>query len=239
MDIILVPGFWLDASSWDGVTPPLAAAGHRVHPLTLPGLESADAQRAGIGLRSHIDAVVAEVDALDGPVALVGHSGGGAIIHGALDARPERVARAVYVDSGPLGEGGVINDELPADGEEIPLPPWELFDDEDLTDLDEGLRAAFRERAIPQPKGVAQDQQHLHDERRYDVPATIIACEFPSALLTEWIEAGNPFVAELARMRNVEYIDLPTGHWPQFTKPAELGAAILAAVEPASRPGHF
>jgi hypothetical protein len=38
-------------------------------------------------------------------------------------------------------------------------------------------------------------------------------------------------VAELARIRDVEYLDLPTGHWPQFTKPAELGEAILAAVD--------
>ena len=231
MDVILVPGFWLDGSSWEAVTPPLVEAGHRVHPLTLPGLESADAPRAGIGLRTHIDAVVAAVDALGAPVVLVGHSGGGAIIHGAVDARPDRVLRAVYVDSGPLGEGGVINDELPDEGDEVPLPPWELFDDEDLTDLDEGLRAMFRARAIPQPKGVAQDQQRLRDERRYNVPATVIACEFPSSMLIEMIAAGHPYVAELGRVSDVEYVDLPTGHWPQFTRPAELGAAILAAVD--------
>ncbi|MFF2029781.1 alpha/beta fold hydrolase [Arthrobacter sp. NPDC058192] len=231
MDIILVPGFWLDASSWDQVTPPLTAAGHKVHPLTLPGLESAQAPRAGIGLRTHIDAVVAKIDSFDAPVVLVGHSGGGAIIHGAVDARPERVSRAIYVDSGPLGEGGVINDELPADGDEVPLPPWELFEDEDLTDLTEGLRAMFRGRAIPQPRGVAQDRQQLRDERRFEVPATVIACEFPSSMLTGMIAEGHPYVAELGRIRDVEYVDLPTGHWPQFTKPAELGAAILAAVD--------
>ena len=231
MDVILVPGFWLDGSSWEAVTPPLVEAGHQVHPLTLPGLESADALRAGIGLRTHIDAVVAAIDALGPPVVLVGHSGGGAIIHGAVDARPDRVLRAVYVDSGPLGEGGVINDDLPDEGDEVPLPPWELFDDEDLTDLDEGLRAMFRARAIPQPKGVAQDQQRLGDERRYNVPATVIACEFPSSMLIEMIAAGHPYVAELGRVSDVEYVDLPTGHWPQFTRPAELGAAILAAVD--------
>ena len=231
MDIILVPGFWLDASSWEEVTPALAAAGHQVHPLTLPGLESADAPRAGIGLRTHIDAVVAKIDAVDAPVVLVGHSGGGAIIHGAVDARPDRVARAIYVDSGPLGEGGVINDELPEDGDDVPLPPWELFEDEDLTDLNEELRAMFRARAVPQPKGVAQDQQRLHDEARFDVPATVIACEFPSAMLIGMIGAGHPYVAELGRIRDVDYVDLPTGHWPQFTRPAELGAAILAAVD--------
>jgi pimeloyl-ACP methyl ester carboxylesterase len=234
MDIILVPGFWLDASSWEEVTPPLVTAGHKVYPLTLPGLESADAPRAGIGLRTHIDAVVAMIDAFDAPVVLVGHSGGGAIIHGAVDARPDRVARAIYVDSGPLGEGGVINDELPTEGDDMPLPPWELFEDEDLVDLTDELRGMFRARAIPQPKAVAQDQQHLGDERRYEVPVTVIACEFPSSMLTQMIEAGHPYVAELGRVRDVEYIDLPTGHWPQFTRPAELGAAIRAALERAS-----
>ena len=231
MDIILVPGFWLDASSWQEVVPALEAAGHRPHPLTLPGLESVDADRSGISLQDHIDFVVAAIDALEGKVVLVGHSGGGAVIHGALDARPDRVERAIYVDSGPLGEGDVINNELPADGDDIPLPPWEGFDDADLIDLDDGLREAFRARAIPQPKGVAYGRQHLHDTRRYDVPATVIACEFPSSLLREWIDAGHPYVAELARVRDVEFVDLPTGHWPQFTKPAELARVILAAVD--------
>ena len=81
------------------------------------------------------------------------------------------------------------------------------------------------------PRGVAQDQQHLHDVRRSEVPATVIACEFPSSMLTEMVAGGHPFVAELGRIRQVDYVDLPTGHWPQFTRPAELGAAILAAVD--------
>ena len=235
MDIILVPGFWLDASSWAEVTPALEAAGHRPHPLTLPGLESVDSSRTGIGLQDHIDAVVEAVDAVGGRVVLVGHSGGGAIIHGTVDARPDKVERAIYVDSGPLGEGGVINDELPAVGDDVPLPPWDSFDDADLVDLDDALREAFRARAIPEPRGVAYGRQHLHDERRYTVPATVIACEFPSAVLREWIAAGSPFVAELARIHDVEYVDLPTGHWPQFTKPEELGRAIVAAVDRSRR----
>jgi pimeloyl-ACP methyl ester carboxylesterase len=231
MDIILVPGFWLDASSWEEVTPALEAAGHRTHPLTLPGKESAAASRAGITLQDHIDAVVEAVDRIPGKVVLVGHSGGGAIIHGAVDARPDKVERAIYVDSGPLGVGGVINDELRTEGDDVPLPRWEDFDDDDLVDLDDGLRQSFRARAIPEPRGVAYGRQQLHDERRYDVPATVIACEFPSAMLRQWIAAGNPFVAELARVRDAEFVDLSTGHWPQFTKPDQLARAILAAVD--------
>ncbi len=117
MDIILIPGFWLDASSWDDVVPALERAGHRTHALTLPGMESRDADRSSITLRDHIDAVVRVIDSLSpdsGKVVLVGHSGGGSVAHGAADARPDRVARVVYVDSMPPGEGGLINDELPA-----------------------------------------------------------------------------------------------------------------------------
>jgi pimeloyl-ACP methyl ester carboxylesterase len=236
MDIILIPGFWLDASSWDEVAPALEQAGHRTHPLTLPGMESKDADRSEITLRDHVDAVVEVIDSLDpaaGQVVLVGHSGGGAVAHAAVDARPDRVARVVYVDSGPLGDGGVINDELPSENGEIPLPDWAIFDDEDLVDLDDELRAMFRERAIPTPVRVASDPQRLSDERRYDVPVTVIACEFPSEMLRKWMEQGHPYVRELAKIHDVEYVDLPTGHWPQFTRPEDLGQAILASVGPA------
>ena len=233
MDIILIPGLWLNGSSWDEVVPALEQAGHRTHPLTLPGMESKDADRSEITLRDHVNAVVEVVDSFDpadGKLVLVGHSGGGAIAHAAVDARPERVARVVYVDSVPSGEGGVINDELPAENGEVPLPDWSLFEDEDLVDLDPELRAAFRERAIPSPARVTSDPQQLSDERRYDVPVTVIACEFSSAMVREWMEQELPFVRELAKIRDVDYIDLPTGHWPQFTRPGELGQAILASV---------
>jgi pimeloyl-ACP methyl ester carboxylesterase len=236
MDIILIPGFWLDASSWDEVVPALQQAGHRIQALTLPGMESKDTDRSGITLRDHIDAVVEVIDSVDpanGKVVLVGHSGGGAIAHAAADARPGRVARVVYVDSGPLGEGGVINDELPAENGEVPLPDWALFEKEDLVDLDDDLRAAFRERAIPTPVHVTSDPQRLSDERRYEVPVTVIACEFSSAMLREWMTQDHPAVRELAKIRAVDYIDLPTGHWPQFTRPDELSRAILASVRPA------
>jgi pimeloyl-ACP methyl ester carboxylesterase len=198
-------------------------------------MESKDADRSQITLRDHIDAVVEAIDSVDpasGQVVLVGHSGGGAIAHAAADARPGRVARVIYVDSFPMGEGGLINDELPVENGEVPLPDWSLFEKEDLVDLDDDLRAAFRERAIPTPVHVASDRQRLSDERRYDVPATVIACEFSSAQVREWMAQDHPAMRELARIRDVGYIDLPTGHWPQFTKPAELGQAILASVAP-------
>lgn len=227
----MIPGFWLDGSTWSAVTPPLEQAGHRVRALTLPGKESKDADRSGISLKDHVAFVVAAVDEAEGPVVLVGHSGGGAIAQLAADARPDRIARVVYVDSAPAPEGSVVNDAIPVVNDELPLPEWGFFEDEDLVDLDDEMRAAFRERAIPEPVGPAYDRSSFTSERRLEVPSTIICCEFPSKLIAEWIEAGAPFVREVANMRHVEYLDLPTGHWPQFTKPIELGGVLLDVVE--------
>jgi pimeloyl-ACP methyl ester carboxylesterase len=237
MDLVLIPGLWLDGSSWDAVVPVLERAGHRTHPLTLPGMDSLDADRSMITLRDHVHAVVAMIDSLDPTnrhVVLVGHSGGGAIAHAAVDARPDRVERVVYVDSVPLGDGGNINDQFPAEKGEVPLPDWSLFDEEDLIDLDDALRERFRQRAIPSPVRVASDPQRLSDYRRYDVPITVISTEFPAAMLVKMVEQGDAYVAELAKVRTVDYLDLPTGHWPQFTRPQELGQAILTSLGSAS-----
>jgi pimeloyl-ACP methyl ester carboxylesterase len=235
MDIILIPGLWLDGSSWERVVPVLDRAGHRAHPLTLPGMESRDADRSRITLRDHVGAVVAAIDARGpgGKVAVVGHSGGYGIAHAAVDARPDRVARAVHIGGFPTGDGDTIADEFPARNGEVPLPDWSDFEEGDLVDLDDELRAAFRERAIPSPAGVIGEPQRLSDERRYDVPVTVIATEFTTEMLRGWVERGMAPVRELTRIREVEYVDLPTGHWPQFTRPEELGRAIVASVGPA------
>jgi pimeloyl-ACP methyl ester carboxylesterase len=229
MDIVLIPGFWLDGDSWNEVAAPLRDAGHTIHALTLPGLESRDADRSGITFQDHVDAVTAALDALDAPVVLVGHSGGGAIAWGAVDARPDSVSRVIYVDSFPLAEGGCVNDELPVVDGEVPLPDWSLFEDDDLVDLTDELRERFRAIAIPEPARVTSDRIHLVDRRRYAVPATVICCEFRADQLREWMTQG--FASELPLTDDYQLVDLPTGHWPQLTKPAELASTILAAVD--------
>ena len=239
MDVILIPGLWLDGSSWDEVIPVLEHGGHRTHPITLPGMESRGADRSGITLRDHVAAVVATIDSIDpaDKVVLVGHSAGGAIAHAAVDARPDRVARVVYVGGFPTGDGDAIADGFPAENGDVPLPDWSAFEDEDLIGLDDEARARFRERAVPSPEHVTRDPQQLSDERRYDVPVTVVSTEFTSEMLRGWIEKGFAPVREFGRIREVEHVDLPTGHWPQFTRPHDLGEVILATVDRAASNG--
>lgn len=237
MHIILIPGLWLDASSWEHVTPILEQAGHRTYPLTLPGLESKTADRAGITLQDHVDAVVNAIDSVDpadGKVVLVGHSAGAGVVHAAIDARPDRVARAIYIGGFPASQGQALGDGFQAENGEVPLPDWSAFSDEDLRDLDDRARAEFRDRAVPVPERVTRDPMQLRDERRYDVPVTVICPEFTSETLKRWMEQGH--VPELARVKDVEYVDLPSGHWPQFTRPDDLAWVIQTAAGQAESP---
>jgi len=67
----------------------------------------------------------------------------------------------------------------------------------------------------------------LADERRYDVPVVLICPEFTPAQAREWIEHGQ--VPELAKSKDVSFIDIDSGHWPMISAPAEL-ARLLAQV---------
>ena len=75
--IVLVPGFWLGAWAWDNVVAALRADGHDVTAITLPGLESPDADRSEITLSDHVEAICRTVTAKGTPVVLAVHSGAG------------------------------------------------------------------------------------------------------------------------------------------------------------------
>jgi pimeloyl-ACP methyl ester carboxylesterase len=232
MHVILVPGFWLDASAWDAVLPQLRAAGHEAEPVTRRGLESIDADRSGITIDDQVADVVGRIDAVpaDTAIALVGHSGGGPVAYLALDKRPERVDRIVYVDSFPGPEGGCVNDELPVLDGDVPLPDWSIWDPPTVRDMTPEIRAEMERRAIPEPALVPSGAFHYTDERRHRVPATMIACEMSPDDIAGIIQASPSWAAEITGTEQLSVVGLETGHWPMFTKPDELGALIVDAL---------
>lgn len=40
---------------------------------------------------------------------------------------------------------------------------------------------------------------------------------------------GHAMMAEVAALRDLELVDLPTGHWPMWSRPTDLAAAIATA----------
>jgi pimeloyl-ACP methyl ester carboxylesterase len=221
--IILVPGFWLGAWAWDEVADLLRRDGHDVTALTLPGLESRDADRSAITQSDHVRAVCDAILEKDRPVILAVHSAAGYTGYAASDRLPDRIAAMVYVDSGP-GMGAM---DAEIEGDETPLPgPEELAASENLTGLSEEQLATFRERAVPEPAGVQREGIDLQNQARLDIPSTVIATGYTSDEYRDAVKAGYGFLKGLTELRDYAYVDLPTSHWPMWSRPAELAAII-------------
>ncbi|UPO76727.1 alpha/beta hydrolase [Arthrobacter sp. Helios] len=226
--ILLIPGHWLGAWAWDDVLEHLTGMGRRGVPITLPGLDATDPDRASRTLGDQTAAIEQALAGESGPVVIVAHSGANAPVSLVLDRHPNLIRRVVWVDSGPVSSGTVFAPG--ADMEELPLPPFEVLGQQaSLEGLSAGVLERFRTRAVPEPGPVLRGSVELSSEARFQVPTTIVCCSLPSTQMMELASSGNPMFAEVARLGNLDLIDLPTGHWPMWSRPADLAGAIAAA----------
>ena len=228
MDIVLIAGLWLDASAWSDVAAALESLGHRPVPVTLPGQGDGSASAT---LDDQVAAVLAAIDSAAGRPMVVGHSAACTLAWLAADARPERVGQVTLVGGFPGSDGRPHADFFDIEDGVMPFPGWGPFEGPDSADLDEQARHTFASAAIPVPEGVARGLVHLTDERRFDVPVVVVCPEFTPAQAREWITAGE--VPELAKAKHVEFVDIDSGHWPMFTKPAELARILASAADEA------
>jgi pimeloyl-ACP methyl ester carboxylesterase len=242
---VLVPGFWLGSWAWRAVTNALRAQRHEVYPLTLTGL--ADKRHligTEIDLDTHTNDVfnLIEYEGLS-DVILVGHSYAGLVITAVADRLASKLAKLVYVDTAPLPNGVALIDFYPPDlrktyrqrvameggGNRLPFPPWEELDKQGTAKgLDEDLRAMIKARATDMPFGAArQPTQLTTNPARARLPKTAIWCTSTSQQVRQLLEGGNAMFQEVSGP-SWTFIDLPTGHWPMFSKPRELSDQLLA-----------
>ncbi|GGM73369.1 esterase [Dactylosporangium sucinum] len=219
---------WLGGWAWDSVAAPLRSAGHEVTAVS-PDLA------ATATLDSHTAQVVAAVGDRSG-VVLVAHSYGGFPARAAVEVLGGRLARVVYVESGPMPDGSVQADfEGPSaraaaeatvvDGL-LPPPSFDPADNPVLFGGLDGLSATIRARALPHPWSTATGALRV---RSLEQPPTDLVCStFPEAAVHEMIAAGHPYFAGLDR-RDYRVHALPTGHWPMFSRPSDL-ASLLATL---------
>jgi len=228
MNIILVPGLWLDAASWDDVVPAVETAGHHTVALTLPGVGEPAERSEQLGIDDWVDAVVAQIDASSAPVVLVGHSGGGNVAWGAADARPDHVSRVIFVDTVPPAPGSSISEFEVVDGV-IPFPGWDFFPHEDVSDLDEATRARTLPLTHTIPARVPTDPIGLSGAR-HRIPVTILMGGMDQQQMETEIDQWGPYDAEYRAIDDVTVTTIGSGHWPQFSAPQRLAALINAAV---------
>jgi pimeloyl-ACP methyl ester carboxylesterase len=111
----------------------------------------------------------------------------------------------------------------------LPFPGWGEFEGPDSAGLDEAAKQAIASAAIPVREGGTRAVIRLADERRYDVPVVLVCPEFTSGQAREWI--GQDEVPELAKSKNVSFVDIDSGHWPMISAPAEFARQLAQAAE--------
>jgi pimeloyl-ACP methyl ester carboxylesterase len=240
---VLVGGGWLGGWCWQRVARRLREEGHDAYPVTLTGLgERVHLACPEIDLETHIADVVNLIEFEDlRDVVLLGHSYGGLVVTGAADRLPERISELVYLDTAPLPDGGSLIDKFPpelrertekqvqelGEGWTFPMPPpEELANMASLEGVDEAHIRLLYSRATPQPFGTYTQSLRLTNPARDALPKLGILCSFSLDQVEEMVTGGNPSFREMAGP-NWRFVELPTGHYPMFSRPDDLAAVLL------------
>jgi len=219
-NVVLVHGAWADGNSWAKVIPLLEKKGLHVVAVQNPLSSLAD----------DVAATKRIIDAQDGPVVLVGHSYGGAVISEA--GNHPKVARLVYVAAfGPdTGEslGTTAKDFAPP----AVAPEVMPIEDNFLVLTKKGVTDDF-----------AQDLSPLEKQVLFATQAPTAAAVFRAPMSdAAWRHKPSFYVvAENDRMINPDYerfaakrmgakiLRLPTSHVPMLSKPQEVASFIAEA----------
>lgn len=219
-NIVLVHGAWADGSSWAKVIPLLEKQGLHVvavqNPLSSLADDVAAAKRA--------------IDAQDGPVVLVGHSYGGAVITEA--GNNPKVARLVYVAAFAPDTGESVGTTAKNFAPPPVAPEVKPIEDNYVVLTHKGVTEDF-----------AQDLSQVEKQVLAATQAPTSGSVF-GASISEAAWRNKPswyVVAENDRMINPDYerfaakrmgaktLVLPTSHVPMLSKPQEVAAFIAQA----------
>ena len=223
--VVLVHGAWADSGSWDGVVAALQRDGYPVDAFPTP-LQSLSGDSAA--LRDYLDAI-------SGPVVLVGHSYGGAVVTDAATGE-ENVKALVYVDAFAPEQGQMVMD-LPGAGSALANPA--VFKPVPATMPLSGSTELY----VNQDAFVANFANDMSRARGAQLaatqrPITVLALNEPStapawASIPSWYEVGTidkviPAAVQLAtaKLIGAHITQARTGHLPMVSNPRAVTSLI-------------
>lgn len=239
MRVILIHGAWQGSWAWDRFAPILAEASLKAEALDLPGNGSDRTPAADVSLDLYVAHVGARIEAGEGPVVIVGHSGGGVIASQVAERFREQVAGVAYVTGMMLPDGGtfggVVCDIAERDPAAAGIRPHLVWSVDRLTstvpadaaceifyhDCDPADARAASAMLVPQPEGGRAVSPHLTPERFGTVPR----------LYVEALQDRSLVLAAQRRMQalvpGAEIATLDCGHAPQLAMPEKLAACVI------------
>lgn len=237
---VLVHGAWHGGWCWQRVQQPLAREGHRVHAVTLTGVgERAHLLSSAITLETHIADVAGAIEAEElRDVVLAVHSYAGMIGTAIADRMGDRLRHLVYVDAVVPVPGEGWSSTHARATREARLAGAAASSDYSLAAPDpdnyglEGEDYAWVKRRLTAHPGHTYEAPLDFDPQRVAaVPRTFVSCVQPPL---PTIDAIRPRMADPRYWGGAwqsgggaRVVELPTGHDPMVTMPAELARILL------------
>ena len=229
---VLIHGAFHGAWCWDKLTPLLEQDGHEVVALDLPGHGEDQTAAVEVTLEGYADRIVGALDALPGPVVLVGHSLSGTVISQVAERRPEKIDKLVYLCALLLPSGKSAIEASQEDSGSVILKNATVEPDQGRIILsEEGMKEALyhdcpedfeRARRLITPQPLAP----------LGTPVEVTGENFGSVRRTYVHTTEDRAVSPAAQERM--YTELPcekvvsmsTGHLPFFAAPEELAGHL-------------
>ena len=230
---VLVHGGWNGGWCWEKVVPLLEEAGHKVEAPDLPGSGDDPTPTPEVSLQGYADRIAQVLDAQPEPVALVGHSSGGAVISQAAEQRPDKVKLLVYLAAFLLRDGEVLFSVGENDTGSLILPNLVMSED--------GSSATIREDVIRE--GLLHDcsDEDVKRAKFRFAPQALAPFATPLALSEgnfgqiprAYIETlqdravSPPFQKEMyEKLPCQKVVSMNTSHSPFFSAPEELAGHL-------------
>ncbi len=226
--IVLVHGAWHGGWCWSALQRSFDTRGAASHAIDLPGRGTSAVTPAG--LSGDVDALIAAVQALGRPTAVVAHSYGGAVANAAA-AREPLIASGVHVAAFALAAGESVMSFLrsaprhavavsalmqPQPDGTIVLDParaGELYG----TELGEPQRSANVARLCPQPAGTFTDE--LAADPFGSTPTAYVVCARDDTV--------HPEHQRILAARCDHTVAIDSDHFPMLHRPDELADVVL------------
>ncbi|MEU5941315.1 alpha/beta hydrolase [Micromonospora sp. NPDC047548] len=221
-NVVLVHGGFVDGSGWRQVYDRLTQDGHLVSIV----------QNPTFSLAGDVEATRQVLDAQDGPVVLVGHSYGGAVISEA--GNHDQVAALVYIAAFAPDEGESVNTLIadPPPGAPVPpiLPPRDGF-----LLLDRGKFAASFAGDLPAPQAAFMADSQVP----WGVDALAGAVSKPAwrakpswyLVATDDRMIPPPAQRAMAERAGATTVETPGSHAVYVSQPAAVADLIKKAIQ--------
>jgi len=235
---VLIHGAWAGGWVWDAITPHLEARGFKVLAPDLPGTGARLGDPSNASLDECVADLMTQLNDVEGPLLLVGHSGGGAVATQLAEAVCERVIGVAYLAGMMLPSGtgfgeivaGMVADYPDASGigphleweagGQVSRVPVQAIREIFLQDVSDSVASQAVARFGPQAEGSRKLIPRWTQSRFGQLPRLYVEARQDRSVVLPIQRRMQQWVP------GADVVSLDTGHVPQVSAPQAVADAL-------------